>query len=334
LAIKEIPKGTRFGKLTATGQSEIRKSGNKKLSYHKCICDCGKTTWARGTSLRYGTTLSCGCYRTEQRIASIKKHNLSNSRLYRIWNDMRTRCNKEYCDHFKDYGGRGIKVCSEWDNLNDGFQNFYEWSMSNGYSNDLTIDRVDNDGDYKPGNCRWVTQYEQNRNKRNNHYLDIDGERKIITDIAKENGLHPSTLKGRLDNGCSVEDAIKIVKRNKRIINYNGKNYNPKQFSEMTGINYNTIMTRITKGYSSAEDLIILNRSAMSRKVVNQYDLIGNFIASYPSASEAARKNNCCKSGVIECCNGKKKKFKDWVFKYSDNPRIEVIIEEVEVQDE
>lgn len=325
MAVKEIPKGTRFGKLKTTGLVEIRKSGNKKLAYHECICDCGKITWARGTNLRYGTTLSCGCYRTEQRVKIIKKHNLSNSRLYRIWNDMRTRCNKEYSDNFNNYGFRGIRVCSEWDNTNDGFLNFHSWAMNSGYSDKLTIDRVNNNGNYEPNNCRWVTQYEQNRNKRNNHYLEVCGETKVITDVANENGLSVSTLKSRLDDGYSVEDAIKKGKRKKRFIYYNGENITPKQFSEITGVNYNTIMTRITNGYKNAEELIIPNRNLILRKPVVKYDLEGNFIASYPSASEAARQNKCCSSGVIECCNGKKSRFKNWIFKY---------VEECEVQDE
>lgn len=316
MAIKEIPKGTRFGKLTATGQSEIRKSGNKKLAYHECICDCGKIIWARGMSLRHGTTLSCGCYRTEQRVKAIKKHNLSNSRLYRIWNDMRTRCNKEYSDSFNDYGGRGIKVCAEWDNTNDGFQNFCDWSMSNGYSQNLTIDRIDNDGNYEPGNCRWVTQYEQNRNKRTNRYLEVNGQKKIMSDVAKEYGINVKTLQGRLDRGYSIKEALEKELPNKRLIYYKEQFLTPRQFSEVTGINFNTIMTRITNGYVDAEDLMVPDRNVFLRKSVNQYDLKGNFIASYPSASEAARKNNCCPSGVIECCNGKKKKCKNWVFCY------------------
>lgn len=321
MAIKEITKGTRFGRLTVTGEWETRKSGRSKIAFHKCICDCGNEVWVRGTGLRYGSTLSCGCYRTEQRVKIVKKHNLSNTRLYRIWNDMRTRCNKKYDDHYSDYGGRGIKVCSEWDNTNDGFQNFYEWSMANGYSDDLSIDRMNNDGNYEPSNCRWVTQAIQNRNKRTNHYLEYQGEKMILSDVAEIANFTPTGFLSRLRNGMSVQEAIEKPKKAKRLILYKGKMMTPREFSDETGICYNTIMTRITKGYTKAEDLCINNRNAMIKKPVEKYDLKGNYIESYPSASEAARQNNCCKSGVIECCNGKKQKFKGFIYKYKPTHR-------------
>ena len=316
MPVKIIPEGTRYGRLTVTGKYEIRESGKRKMAYFECKCDCGKTTWVRGNQLRYGSTKSCGCYGKEQRMKAVEKHNMSNGRLYRIWNNMRTRCNKPYSDHYSHYGARGISVCEEWDNKNDGFKNFYDWSVRNGYSENLSIDRINNDGNYEPSNCRWVTSHEQNRNKRTNHYIEVNGEKIVITDVALEHGISCGSIVNRLNKGCSIEEALTKEKPKKRLIYYKGEFLTPRQFSNITGINYNTISSRITKGYSNAEDLIIPNRNVFSKKPVKQYDLNGNFIASYSSASEAAKENNCCKSGVIECCNGKKRHFKNWVFCY------------------
>lgn len=314
MPVKIIPKGSKYGKLTTTGKYEIK----NHYAYFECICECGTVKWLKGKDLNYGSYKSCGCYGKEQRRKSTIKHNLSNSRLYGIWNDMRTRCNKAYTNNYLNYGGRGISVCSEWDNTNDGFLNFYNWAIKNGYKEHLTIDRINVNGNYEPSNCRWATMAEQSRNKRNNRYFIIDGIKKTMTDLAKDNGINPKTLQGRIDRGYSIEDAISKEKPNKRIIIYEGKEMTPKEFSEKFDINYNTIMTRITSGCTDCKELLKKNRISNICKPVNQYDLQGNYIASFSSASEAARKNNCCKSGVIECCNGKKKKFLNWVFRYQE----------------
>lgn len=324
MPVKEISKGSRFGRLTVDGNYELRKSGNSKVAFYQCNCDCGNSVWVRGTNLRYGSTKSCGCYGKEQRIKNTTKHNHSDTRLYRIWNNMRTRCNKDYVKSFVNYGERGISVCKEWDNTEDGFQNFYDWSMENGYSDNLTIDRIDNNKGYFPENCRWVTQYIQNRNKRVNRYYNVDGNKMILTDIATKNNISPKTLQGRLDAGYTISEALEKEFPKKRLIFYKGEFITPKEFSAITGINYNTIMTRMTKGYTKAEDLIVQDRNVFSRKEVKKYDLDGNYIETYQSASEAARKNNCATSGVIDCCNGKKNRVKEWIFKYSCQKEITI----------
>lgn len=318
MPVKYIAEKTKYGRLTATGRYELRTASKNKLAYFECICDCGNIVWIRGSALRNGSTNSCGCYRKEQTIKSIRKHDMSNCRLYRIWNNMRTRCNKKYVKSYQNYGERGIRVCEEWDNTNDGFQNFLNWAIENGYEDNLSIDRIDVNGNYEPSNCRWVTQYMQTRNKRNNRKYEINGKMMVLVDIARENGINSRTLQGRLNNGYTIEEALCKEMSNKRMIFYEEKFITPKEFSIKTGINFNTIMTRINKGYSNAEDLIVPDRNIFLKKKVNKYDLQGNYLETYESASEAARKNNCCKSGVIECCGGKKKKFKGFIYKYSE----------------
>lgn len=152
--------GQRFGRLTV-----VRKSGkdNFRNSTWECICDCGNSSIVSSVNLRNGNTKSCGCYGRERKRNANKTHGMTGSRLHRIWKAMRTRCYNRNFFGFKYYGGRGISICDEWKN---DFQAFYDWAMKNGYSDNLTIDRINTNGNYEPSNCRWVTMAEQNKNKR------------------------------------------------------------------------------------------------------------------------------------------------------------------------
>ena len=126
------------------------------------------------------------------------------TRLYKIWCGMRERCNRVNHSAYKNYGGRGIKVCLEWDD----YVAFREWATNNGYSNELTLDRIDVDGNYCPENCRWVTMDEQHKNRRDNNIVDYKGQRYILADLARLKGIGWTTLKYRLQKGWSVEDAV------------------------------------------------------------------------------------------------------------------------------
>lgn len=135
------------------------------------------------------------------------KHGLSNTRLHRIWREMQTRCFNEKDKLYPLWGGRGITVCEEWLGKN-GFINFYTWAMENGYSEALTIDLVDNDGNYEPSNCRWVDRYTQANNKRNNVFLTYKGQTKTCAQWARELGLCVGTVNNRLHKGWSVEECL------------------------------------------------------------------------------------------------------------------------------
>lgn len=153
--------GQKFGRLTVVG---IEKNIKNNRMW-KCICECGNICIASTNSLRRGKVTSCGCKRKEN-MPLLHENNIthgkSKSRLYRIWNGMKSRCNNPNYEHYKDYGARGISVCKEW---SDSFETFENWALNNGYQENLTIDRRDNDGNYEPGNCRWVTRADNNRNK-------------------------------------------------------------------------------------------------------------------------------------------------------------------------
>lgn len=118
------------------------------------------------------------------------KHCMTGTRLYRIWKTMRTRCNNQHAKSYHDYGGRGIKICEDWDT----FENFYEWSMSNGYSDNLTIDRIDVDGMYCPDNCRWISRGDQNRNRRNNIKLLYAGRTYTPVELSEMLGISINTI--------------------------------------------------------------------------------------------------------------------------------------------
>lgn len=152
--------GNQYGRLTALQYAKTSESGH---TYWECICECGNKTIVRSDSLKDGNTISCGCYRDECNIEKgkrTKKHGESNTRLYNIWKVVKQRCYNTKGSGYKWYGGKGVVMCDEWKN---NFQEFRDWALSHGYDENLTIDRIDSDGNYEPNNCRWITQAENTR---------------------------------------------------------------------------------------------------------------------------------------------------------------------------
>lgn len=189
--------GKRFGKLCV---KELVGT-NEKGAVWKCKCDCGEIAYVSSSGLLHGTK-SCGCLVKENHLHT---HNKSHTRLYRIWQDMKRRCYNINDEAYSYYGGRGISVCIDWI---DDFQSFYDWSIRNGYADNLTIDRIDVNGNYEPSNCRWATQKEQMNNTRNNHLLTFNGKTQTIAQWSEELQINYSTIHGRLRRGCSVAQAL------------------------------------------------------------------------------------------------------------------------------
>lgn len=201
--------GARFGRLTVLSRAE---NAGDQVRWN-CLCDCGKRVVVNRGSLLSGRTVSCGCYAKEvaaNTLRSLEKagrlthnatHRESHSRLYSIWSGMKCRCYCKSVPEYRRYGQRGIRVCEEW---KKDFVAFRTWAESSGYQDKLTIDRIDNDGDYCPENCRWVTMKTQSRNRSSNK--SFNG--KLYAEWEEEQGFKRGTISRRISKGWSVERAI------------------------------------------------------------------------------------------------------------------------------
>lgn len=194
--------GQRFSKLTV-----IKFLGRtKKMSMFECKCDCGSVTSVSSNNLRKGHTTSCGCQSSRKTIGErTAKHNLTNHPLFESWIGMRNRCYNKKHNRWVNYGGKGIEVCNEW---KDDFIVFYDWGIKNGWDLGLSIDRIDNDKNYCPDNCKFSTIKEQNRNRTSNLRLTIDGVTKILIEWSEISGTNPQTIRKRLKNGWSDKEAV------------------------------------------------------------------------------------------------------------------------------
>lgn len=210
--------GERYGKLTI--ESFIfRKFDTMNVAYAVCTCDCGNKHSTQYTALRSGQTKSCGC------IEEARCDGHTKSPLYPIWGGMRQRCNNPNNAAYKDYGGRGIKVCDEWNDSETGFRAFEKWAYENGYAPDLelSLDRIDVNGNYEPSNCRYANVYIQtvNRRKRRNiprekKLIEIDGESRTKEEWCKEYGISVSAVDYRMKTlNMPFEMALKTPKSRK-----------------------------------------------------------------------------------------------------------------------
>lgn len=196
--------GQRFGRLTVISLDD---RGTRK-TYWNCLCDCGNIKSIRSDSLQDGKIRSCGCLKKETdkiNLTSNHSHKMSGTRIYQIWQGVKSRCYNPHDARYYRYGGRGIIVCDEW---KSDFSSFYDWAMLNGYSENLTIDRIDNDGNYEPSNCRWSSQKEQANNRSTNIKITIGNATKTLTEWCEIFELDFKTIYARYnrDEFISIDE--------------------------------------------------------------------------------------------------------------------------------
>lgn len=202
--------GKQFGYWTVISAAKPK---NRKKSY-LCECKCGNRKIVNADTLKLGTSKSCGCFQKDLTSKRETTHGMTGTRIYGIYHNMKNRCCNPNDGRYKDYGGRGITVCKDW--LGEhGFENFYKWSIDNGYTEELTIDRINVDGNYSPSNCRWTTNAEQANNRRNCIYFTFFGVTKNLKEWCGCIGESYNKMYGRYSRGYETfrkEDMEKIKK--------------------------------------------------------------------------------------------------------------------------
>ena len=205
-----VNKGDRFGRLVIIKEVESKVYKRYKNRRVLCQCDCGNTKVVDLYQLMNGRISSCGCYRTK-RASTLGKMSLkydkriTSSKLYSIWHGMKCRCNTKTSGSYGRYGAKGVSVCKEWD---DDYTTFYNWAISNGYSDGLTIDRIDNNGIYEPSNCRWADYSKQANNRKSNVHMSFNGESHTIAEWSKILGIKYQTLFNRRKLGWNDHEII------------------------------------------------------------------------------------------------------------------------------
>lgn len=202
--------GKKFGRLTVVGFGERKLSNGANCITWDCKCDCGNMAYGKLPKyVKSGEVMSCGCLKREQNAHNLgekrKTHGKTDTRLYRIWEGMRRRCRLATEPAYERYGGRGIRVCEDWSD----FQKFYEWAMTNGYEENLTIERIDVDGNYEPSNCTWIPLGKQAWNKRDTIRVDIDGDVVPLKEACRRLNLPYKAVHLRITRyGMTLEEAF------------------------------------------------------------------------------------------------------------------------------
>lgn len=209
MAVRIDLTGEIYGKLKVVGIAFDEPGKKKKWN---CICECGNTLIVSASNLRSGHTKFCKECRRKYLSELNTIHGLSNTPIYLVWNTMLSRCERQSNRSYSDYGGKGIKVCDEWHNA----AVFFKWAYENGYKPGLEIDRIDSNGDYTPGNCRFVTRLNNANNKTNNKYIEHNGEIKTLAEWSRYFGVNYKNLSRNLKKGYSLEESVDRQKNGER----------------------------------------------------------------------------------------------------------------------
>lgn len=237
--------GQTFGRLTVIRRDELLTSQRVRWV---CRCQCGAHISVRAHQLSDGDTQSCGCLAIELLRQRSVSHGMSTSPEYGVWASMLSRCTNPNQDNYARYGGNGISVDQSWA---CSFEAFYN-DMGPRPSPEHSIERIDNEMGYKPGNCRWATRLEQANNKSNNVRHVFEGNALTLPEIARQINMNPSALASRVcQYGMSLSDAVKQPKRGTGVIEFNGRSQTLSQWAKEIGVTYKVLHNRIyTRGWS------------------------------------------------------------------------------------
>lgn len=264
LGTKDDLTNKRFAHLVALGPMRVAVYARTRAVIWECLCDCGKTTEVRDSNLRSGHTKSCGCFGREvTRTAKIKHghaHAGKPTPEYRLWANIKKRCLVPTSKSYKDYGGRGILMDKTWQGDFQAFLADVGLRPSSAHS----IDRVDVNGHYEPGNVRWATRLEQQNNTRSNRRLEIGSETKTVTEWSRVSGIPPDTIYERLKLGWANSDAVFLPKRVAATLTFRGETKTLDEWSIATGVNKGTISYRMRRGLP-AEQVLSRNRPPSTR---------------------------------------------------------------------
>lgn len=267
-----------------------------------------------------------------------RTHGESKTRLYNEWQNMKARCYRKSTKQFYNYGGRGIVVCDEWKN---SYEKFRDWALANGYNNNLTLDRINVDGNYEPDNCRWITNKDQQNNRRDNRLLTCDGETKTMAEWSEITGIKTRVISNRIDrNGWSVEEAIKLPIYSERGLMI-GKRFNKLvgiKEVELNKFGQKQCLFRCDCGNEIvAASMLVRNGIIKScgcdhelhkdiedyrlakAKTIQQIDANMNIIAEYRGCGDAFRKTGINRSGIDFVLRGKRKTAGGYYWRWKDD---------------
>lgn len=238
--------GQVFGRLTVLRNIPTPgKSGSK----WQCLCSCGEIREVMSQPLRNGMTKSCGCLNREMCIKMATTHGQWNHPLFKTWEGMVARCTQSQNKDWLRYGGRGIKVCDSW---LESPEKFFEDMGTRPHR--ASLDRIDVNGNYEPGNCRWATTMEQGSNKRSNSFFNIGGELLHLAEVSRRYNIAEATFSRRIKTGMSTEDAVGIAVRPiNQMLTIDGVSKNFPAWAKHAGITVATIRNRLRKGWSNKD---------------------------------------------------------------------------------
>lgn len=248
--------GQRYGQLVVLGPVGKAKSGS---IVWLCQCDCGEQVEVKAQRIRHDGVSSCGCHYAEQGRRKPVRHGMSDTSIYNTWIQLSVRCHSAESSNYENYGARGVSVCDEWRNSFEAFLDHVS-QLPNYGAEGVTLDRIDNGGNYEPGNVRWATQKEQMRNTRRNRLLTHNGKTQCLAAWAEELGIRKNLIEVRLFRGWDAELALTAttkeekrahIRRNNHLLTCNGKTQSLAAWSDETGLSSNTIFERLKRGWDT-----------------------------------------------------------------------------------